>query len=366
MNPSLTNLFYDWSSVNISFSKFIEESYLIPNKKIVYMTYDMLTKYVGHNQLGYNHFPPVYVYTNGARLRYSFEKTRSKLLMKLAYCPKNKKTNITVYISYIFGLYVDSKKDSFMYDMIFHLISMRSGSVDIIQNDHSYKFGLSHTYPAEQLVKSVCCYYSKNINLKRHLFCNVEVPIKLSTVIDQEMQQSLDPDYITYVIHKLVYGKMFSLFRMRPINMGIIPKLDFFYRIIIRYSDYLMRARYMMSKINTENTGSNIMYYSFHSIFYNISEMYATEWDNILQNLYSMQNLSTYIPYLISIFIGARLVDLVDDVTNIIAKYYLFLKFVTINDSHINLEHDYPHGVSTMNDKLFQYHKMYITGNHPF
>jgi len=345
--PELSPLFYDWQCINLSFSKYIEKNTMDIYEGITYTSPIEFDKFMSTNSLQYENLPPIYIYTNKHGLCYSFEKNKHRLLMKLWNGKNIGTTNITLYVSYIFSLYVDTKRDKQLSHIISHLINHRAGSINILKS-------IMFRSNIADLIDSTEEPFSER-KLLRHLFCNVEMPAKITLQVKHGLHRILTPHYIKYVVNRMIFRDRFALYPLRPINISINSEIDFFYKLLFRYSDFHRRHKYNQSKIPIVNTGSNIYYYAYQSNFYDVTKMCLSEWDDLISDVNYMQNHGEIISHMVEICLGAQSAGLVEDVTMIILKYYLLNLSWRTSMTHINLEYGYEQRITTKNISLFYF-----------
>lgn len=357
-SSELSPLFYNWQCVNLSLSKFIENNTMDISEDITYTSPVEFQKYMSTNKLQHENLPPVYIYTNKHSLCYSFEKNKRKLLMKM-WCGKNSDTtNITIYVSYIFSLYVDTRRDQQLGNIISHLINQRAGSINILKN---IMMGSNIRDLIDSTEKS-----SFQRKLFHHLFCSVEMPAKITIQVKCGMQYVLTPWCIKYIVNRMILKDVFSMYPLRPINIPIHAEIDFFYKLLFRCSDFQRRCKYNQSKIPIVNTGSNIYYYAYQSNFYDVTKMCMLEWDNLISDVNYMHNRGEIISHFAELCLGARGAGLVTDVVTIILKYYLLNLSWRTSMTHINLEHNYEHRITTKNRYPFYDSITELDGGHLF
>jgi hypothetical protein len=241
---------------------------------------------------------------------------------------------------------VDTRRDQQLGNIVSYLINHQAGSINIL------KSGIFRSN-IDDLIDST--ENSSEQKLSRHLFCNVEMPAKITIQVKHGLPRVLTPWCIKYVVHRMIFKYVFSRYPLRPVNIPINAEADFFYKLLFRCSDFHRRNKYNQCKIPIIGTGSNIYYYAYQSNFYDVTQMCMLEWDNLIIDVNYMRNRGEIITHVSELCLGAHDVGLVTDVVTIILKYYLLNLSWRTSMTHINLDYNYEHRITTKNISLFCY-----------
>ena len=333
----------EWTSVNISLTKFIETSTPY-NNTIIYKSYTELTQYIHENGFEYQHLPPIYVYISGSSFSFSFEKTKHRLIMKIVNDDDHNVT-VTIYLSFIACIYIDATKEPLLYNILMFLVRNKSGAINILLERHHLR-AFSFYNASSELSKSLINNQNNctNTKISRNLYCNVEIPTKLIYNIKKKLCDVLRIDELQQILDDIIYNDGFCKFKLFPINIRTNPKIDFFNKLLFRYNDYAYRSRSFDCSINVANSSSNIKYYSYQPIFYDISEMWNSDFDNF--DIMLIQHAKNNIEYhnkILDFLLCLNNVGLIDDILKIILRYYT-MHFAT-QQSYIRLERNYLSGV---------------------
>ena len=179
------------------------------------------------------------------------------------------------------------------------------------------------------------------------------MPVKIIYSIQKNLYYIISVCEIKNILDETIQRYGFSKFSLFPVNIRKNSDIDFFYKLIFRYSGFACRTHATDCSINVANSCSNIKYYSYQPIFYDISKMWESEWNNIHATIIRFAKFNDHLyTKILSILICSNNVGLVDDVVNIILGYYIMHLLFTTQLVPISLEQDYLHGVFT--EKYFK------------